>query len=197
MGLLGKTLEKVEIKENDKLIEPLPDKLEQSLKEALQPDETIHIKIKGAFKEGLICTNKRVLILKTGFMTGQTFGSNTFQSPYGNISGVEVKYGLASGYFELNTGGMQNRPKNYWSSDKKDDPAKAPNCISISGKERAKIFREACNFITLQINKPVQNTQVIVEDIPSQIKKLADLQEAGILTEEEFKSKKTELLSKM
>lgn len=42
----------------------------------------------------------------------------------------------------------------------------------------------------------IENTQP-VDDIPSQIKKLADLKDAGILTEEEFTQKKTELLAKM
>ena len=35
------------------------------------------------------------------------------------------------------------------------------------------------------------------DDIPSQIKKLSDLKDQGILTEEEFNTKKTDLLSKM
>ena len=35
------------------------------------------------------------------------------------------------------------------------------------------------------------------DDIPSQIKKLSDLKDSGILTEEEFESKKQELLKKM
>jgi hypothetical protein len=34
-------------------------------------------------------------------------------------------------------------------------------------------------------------------DIPAQIKKLAELKEAGILTEEKFASKKAELLARM
>lgn len=40
------------------------------------------------------------------------------------------------------------------------------------------------------------NTQP-VDDIPTQIKKLADLRDQGILTEDEFNKKKTELLAKM
>jgi len=43
---------------------------------------------------------------------------------------------------------------------------------------------------------PVQQTQQVV-DIPDQIRKLSALKEEGILTEEEFNSKKSELLSKM
>jgi hypothetical protein len=36
-----------------------------------------------------------------------------------------------------------------------------------------------------------------VESIPDQIKKLAELRDAGILTEQEFATKKTELLKRM
>ncbi|MBD8046751.1 SHOCT domain-containing protein [Clostridium sp. N37] len=35
------------------------------------------------------------------------------------------------------------------------------------------------------------------EDIPGQIKKLSELREQGILTEEEFNNKKTELLARI
>jgi hypothetical protein len=76
------------------------------LSEVLEANETVHIKLKGAFKEALVCTNKRVLILKTGFMTGQTFGSNVFQSSYRNITGVQVKKHLITGYFEFSAGGI-------------------------------------------------------------------------------------------
>lgn len=42
---------------------------------------------------------------------------------------------------------------------------------------------------------PPQSTPPI--DVPAQIKQLADLHASGILTDEEFQNKKTELLSKM
>jgi len=129
------------------LIEELPAKLEAALKELLRPDEPVYLKLKGAFKEGLISTDTRVILLKSGFMTGQTFGSNTFQIPYSNVSGVEVKFHLLTGYFELSAGGMQNMPKNYWSNTDASNPSKAPNCISLNSRDQAARFREACSFI--------------------------------------------------
>lgn len=42
-----------------------------------------------------------------------------------------------------------------------------------------------------------QNAVAMGDDIPTQIKKLADLRDAGILTESEFQQKKSELLSKL
>lgn len=48
-------------------------------------------------------------------------------------------------------------------------------------------------------NETVPTTSAVpsVEDIPAQIKKLSDLKDAGILTEEEFAQKKSDLLGRM
>lgn len=45
--------------------------------------------------------------------------------------------------------------------------------------------------------KDISNLTQDTDDIPAQIKKLSDLKNLGILTEEEFETKKKELLSKM
>lgn len=124
------------------LIDQLPGRLEKLLSEILEPNETVFIKLNGAFTEGLICTNKRVLILKAGFMTGQTFGSNMFQSPYRNITGCQVKKHMISGYFEISAGGVQNQPTSYWGA------AKRENCVSLTSSVDAfRKFREASTFI--------------------------------------------------
>lgn len=54
------------------------------------------------------------------------------------------------------------------------------------------IYTELKNY-----NKIAQKSKFTAEDIPTQIKKLADLRDAGILTESEFQQKKESLLSKM
>jgi len=193
------------------MVEELPGRLEKGLKELLRADETVHIKLRGAFKEGLVCTNTRVIILKGGFMTGQVFGTNTFQLPYSNIAGVEVKFHLITGYFEVSAGGMQNRPKSYWSTDASVDPAKAPNCVSLNSRNQARTFREACSFILARItdvkreNSPPREASA---DIPSArhasqaevlalIERLGELRSKGIISEDEFQSKKADLLSRL
>lgn len=182
------------------LIEDLGNKkLEKYLADTLQPGETVHIRLKGAYKEGLICTDKRVIILKTGFMTGQTFGANTFQVPYSRITGAEVKFHFVSGYFELSSGGVQNTEKSFYSGKK--SAQEAPNCVSILSKKSAEKFREACNFIILKIHESDAGKESAVTKeeatIPELIKQLADLRDQGIVSDEEFQSKKTDLLSKM
>lgn len=116
------------------MIEPIPERLDGMLRQTLAPGERVFVQLRGAFTEALVCTDFRVLILKGGWMTGQFFGTNTFQCPYANIAGVEVKFQLVTGYFELSAGGMQNTPKSFWRSENKPRAAHALNCVSICGR---------------------------------------------------------------
>ena len=129
------------------MIEQIPDSLERTLRQTLAPGERVLIKLRGAFKEALVCTDTRVLIMKGGWMTGQIFGTGTFQMPYSMVAGAEVNFHLITGYFELSTGGMQNSPKSFWQGGTKPTAAKSPNCVSISGTEQARKFRQASAFI--------------------------------------------------
>lgn len=183
------------------MIEELPGVLEKNLAGLLMPNEEVLVKLKGAFKEGLVCTSSRVLIVKAGFMTGSTFGSEAFQQPYRNIAGVQVKYGMMSGYLEVSAGGMQNTAKSYWSSDKNSDPAKASNCISLNNKKMRDRFQQAATFILQQVEAaqspsaqpaaPVSNGHEAMLDT---LAKLGLLRDQGILTEDEFAAKKAQIL---
>jgi hypothetical protein len=134
------------------LRDQLPGRLEKVLSEVLERDETVQVKLKGAFKEALVCTSKRVLILKAGFMTGQIFGSNIFQVPYRNITSAQVKEHLISGYFELSTGGEQNRPTSYWKTGH-DSAQNRENCVSLNSRDAFRKFREASTFILSRCGK--------------------------------------------
>jgi hypothetical protein len=89
------------------MIEQISDKLERALRQTLAPGEQVFVKLHGVFREALVCTSMRVMILKGGWMTGQIFGNETFQCPYSMVAGAEVNFHLLTGYFELSTGGMQ------------------------------------------------------------------------------------------
>lgn len=57
-------------------------KLSQAIKEYVPADEKVVLALKGSNKEYLICTDKHVLIIKKGFMTGHTFGVGKFKIAY-------------------------------------------------------------------------------------------------------------------
>ena len=184
------------------LIEVLPDSLQDALSRLLLPGEQVLAKLKGAFKEGLVCTDHRVIILKGGFMTGQMFGANAYQQTYSAVAGVQVKYTIMSGYFELSAGGMQNTAKSYWSSDKNADPAKAPNCVSLNSKPQAEKFREAASLILSKVDEARRggigaDAAKPQDGVLEALEKLGQLRGSGVLTDGEFAAKKAELLSRL
>jgi hypothetical protein len=141
------------------MLESLLEKLERALRCALAPNEKVFVKLRGAYKEALVCTSMRIIILKAGWMTGQIFGTGMFQCPYANVAGAQVNFRLVAGYFEISTGGMQNlpksffyTPKSFWNTDRGASAAKAPNCVTISGPRRAEMFRDACTLIMERVS---------------------------------------------
>lgn len=184
-----------DVHEGKAMVEALPERLERALQQALAPSESVLVKLRGAFKEALVCTSSRVMILKAGWMTGQLFGTDLFQCPYANIAGAQVVFNLVTGYFELSAGGMQNTRKSFWVSDRNVSAAKAPNCVAISGRGRAEKFRAACAFITDRANRrhvPSEGRNGIAD-----LEQLAKLRDIGVITDAEFKEKKREILARI
>ncbi len=181
------------------MIEPIPDRLERALQQALAPGEQVFVKLRGAFKEALVCTSTRVMILKGGLMTGQIFGTDMFQCPYANVAGAQVNFHLLTGYFELSAGGMQNTPKSFWNSDKGVSAAKAPNCVAVSGGVQAQKFRDACAFIMARVsNRHQPGASAANNDAAiAALEKLSKLRDAGVISDAEFRAKKSEILARI
>ena len=176
------------------MVERIPDRLERTLRQTLVFGERVFVQLRGAFTEALVCTDARVIILKGGWMTGQLFGTDTFQCPYHNIAGAEVKFHLLTGYFELSAGGMQNTPKSFWKTDNKVRAANAPNCVSISGSHQARKFRQACAFIIARLEGGRQ-PYAAGNDAIAVLERLARLRASGVLSEAEFRRMKARLLA--
>ncbi len=127
------------------------------------------------FNQYLLITDKRVIFWKRGFQEV----NKIFQ--YSDISGV----GQLKDHTFTGTGSVELNIKG------------AKEIFPYIPKHETPI---AVNFILDQMEK-AKNKQLTgtvgVVSIPDQIKKLAELRDIGALTEEEFTSKKTELLKKM
>lgn len=177
------------------MIEALPEKLERTLGTSLRPNERVFIKLRGVYKEGLVCTDTRVIILKAGWMTGQLFGTEMFQCPYQNVAGAQVKLHMVTGYFELSAGGMQNAPKSYWSMNNSASAAKAANCVTIAGRDRAERFRQVCAFI-MQRSSTGGGVQSNGDSLGT-LERLAKLRDTGVISSTEFEQKKTQILSRI
>ena len=70
------------------------------------------------------------------------------------------------------------------------------NKVSMKWIDGQKEVQEFVDFIKFKIDK-TDSSDISNESIPEQIKKLAELNEQGILTDQEFQDKKQELLAKL
>ena len=118
-----------------------------------------------------VATESRIV-----FFAKKLMGYDLEGFPFENISSIEQKKGLMGHTMTFYASG--NKASMKWIN--KGD---VPNFL---------------NYVQSSIGKPkVENNNTGNSDIPSQIQKLSELKNQGILTEEEFNTKKTELLSKM
>ena len=154
------------------------------LKEHLDVSETIKASVFGSYEGKLMgndtlkngvfaATEKRVV-----FFSKKLFGFELESFPFRNISSIEKSKGLLGHSITIHASG--NNAKMKWIQ-----------------KGEVEKFTE---FVNSNIGQGSQNVSAPIQpenDIPSQIKKLSELFQQGILTEEEFSAKKQQLLDKM
>ncbi len=92
---------------------------------------------------------------------------------------------------------MQGTPKSFWQAGSKPPAAKAPNCVSISGTDRANKFRQACAFIMSMVSGGRQPYATAADGAVVALERLARLRNSGVLSEAEFRQKKAQLLAKL
>ena len=146
-GLADRSLEVAQsVVAPEGLIHRIPSGLEKKLRGMLAPAEVVHVKLKGLFWQVLVCTDRRIVILKAGYSTGHVLGgTNIFQVPYQNVTSAQTNTYLLSGYFELSAGGVQNIPTRFWSRGSLS-PIKRDNCVSLMFWQ-FNLFERAANFI--------------------------------------------------
>lgn len=122
-------------------------------------------------KTGVFLATDRRLVMYAPRFTG--YDMEVF--PYDNISSIESGKGLMGSHIAFFTSG--NKVKMKW--------IQSPD------------FATFVELVKGRIGKRTPVTQEASLDIPDQIRKLSELKDSGILTEEEFTAKKTELLGKI
>ncbi|GIV29813.1 MAG: hypothetical protein KatS3mg028_0879 [Bacteroidia bacterium] len=153
------------------------------VKEHLQQGEEIKSSIFGAYeckimgndsiRNGIfVATDRRII-----FFAKKMMGYDLETFPYENISSIEKSKGLMGHTITFFASG--NKATMKWINT--GDINEFINCVNSNiGKK-----------LSHTVNSGQSN------DIPDQIKKLSELRDQGIITDDEFNHKKTELLSKM
>lgn len=137
----------------------------------LQADEEVLLISNGLYEKkngAVIATNRRVLFLDKGLV-----GLTHEDFPYDRISSVQHQTGMMLGSMKIHASGNEAE-------------------IKSMGKEAAKNMAEIVRgkLAEKQASPPAASS----ESVASQIKTLAELRDAGALTEDEFAAQKARLL---
>ena len=130
-------------------------------------------------------------------MAGAMLGSKMASYDYRNLSGVHVEAGLLTGFVALQGPGLESSDMSYLRSGK-NDPWKVPHALAIADKNQARERAAILRALVAEAQQAGQAaTSATVPDVTDQLRKLGELRDAGIVTEEEFAAKKAELLSRL
>lgn len=180
----------------DAQVAKLKKRVRAALTENLRAGEKIRVVIHGANGQAIIGTDSRLFVIKPGFMAGASFGVEATSWGYRNLVGIQVHKGMATGSVVVQAPGQSGTNTSYWGGDK-SDPYKAPNAIPIAGnwQEVRSAVAELQNLID-EAHNPVQGaSSPLAASVADELKKLAELNQAGVLTDEEFAAAKQQLIS--
>ena len=141
------------------------------------------------YNGNLVITENGVLIQRgaKGFFGGGGYIRGDKQIPFSSIVAVQYKKnGLTAGYLQLTLRGGSEAKAGVF------EAVKDENTVSFQTSKTAKQFHEAKEIIESQMNQ-AQESHTGKSGI-SELEQLADLKDKGILTEEEFATKKKQIL---
>ncbi len=138
---------------------------------------------------------RTITIIRTGFMARASVGKGEKQIPLSHVSAVQFKPAgpLVNGFIAFTVSGGNEARSRFGSQTV--DAGRDENSVVFHYKQREKFvgLRDAVQLAMANAGAPA----AAQEGVPEQIKKLADLRDAGVLSEEEFAAKKSQLLDRM
>jgi hypothetical protein len=170
----------------------------QLLDENLDADEPVRAIIRGQFASAIIATDRRVFVFKKGWLSGSAFAKKLSSWDYRNVSGIRVEIGSISGTVTISAAGAEVQPQ-FTFIPGTHDPAKAANAVKldVTQFDQAKRGAAAIRSLIAAYASHVSQPAAAHADPSDQLRKLAELRDEGILTDDEFATKKAEILGRM
>jgi len=170
---------------------------EALLKANIADGETILVSLKGTFGQAFVATDRRVYVLKYGFMAGSTFGGRCTGYGFNQITGIEIRQSMFTGVIEVLTAADRNTlGKTYWGTGE-NDAVKADNMVTFPLNTQGEAFQRGVSIVRETIQKALNASTAHAvghQSAADEIEKLSMLRDKGIVTEEEFQAKKRQLL---
>jgi hypothetical protein len=158
-----------------------------------KPDENARLCLRGELGHALVCLDDRLLILKRGFHAGTTFGAMAATIFYRDVTGIQVRMHLVSGWIEISSPSFQGnerkklgRPR---SADR--DVFKQPNCVPIQ-RRHVRVYQVALTELRRLVAEAKQEHDH--GGVVDQLERLAALRRQGVVDEVEFASAKSRII---
>lgn len=186
------------------VFETLKGGLGKALAGTVLPGERVIASLEGVSGQGIALTDSRVIIVKAGAASGAMFGQKGKAYTLADITSVEFSCAVTQGRIQITVAGShENRSgvlgRGQSILDQAAASMQAENICQFPSTKKAQ-FQSLSSLIqhAIQEKKQAASTgRVNGMSIPDQIRQLKELADQDIITQEEFQSKKTELLSKM
>jgi Short C-terminal domain len=171
-------------------------KMKQLLDQSIDPGEKVEILIVGAHSQIVVGTDRRILVLKKGFMAGATLGHKLSSWEYRNVTGLQLDTRANSGILIVHAGGEEPIKSSYWATGK-GSAAEAPNAITFASKPSAEAQAGVAQLRKRVAEAHAPQQSASAPDPVEQLRKLGELRDAGVISSEEFESKKRDLLDRI
>ena len=182
------------------LVEALSGGLQTALESNRMADEQVLISLQGMPGQAIVVTNRRVMVIKAGSASGSMLGQKAKSFDIPAISSVEFSCGFSQGRVQISASGTAEQTQRFGQGvfDSLVEASRAENVVQFPAT-RKHLFQAAANRIR-QLAAEAKAPKAVsppIHDVADQIRKLAELRTAGILTEDEFQAKKADLLARM
>lgn len=178
------------------LVKPLPGKLGRALRDNVRdPSEKILVSLNPAMGEGIVVTDRRVLIIKAGAYTGKgLFAASSKSFYFPDISSVDLRIGPLGGHLQISTAGTREDREIAYAS-----MSMAENAVTFNANGKD-IMRQVADLIRSKVAEAkaprfaIPAAQEQKQSIADELAKLAELHKSGILTDAEYEAAKKKLL---
>ncbi len=165
--------------------EILTRRLRRELARHMVDGEQTRFCVRGDLGNALVCLDDRLLVLKSGFHAGTTFGTQTATIFYRDVTGIQVRMHLVSGWIEISSPSFQGRERKRTrhprTSDR--DVYKLPNCVPIHRSHLDTFSGPLAELRGLVARAKEGSAKV---DVVAELERLSALSAAGRLDDAEY-----------
>ena len=174
-------------------VEVLSRRLRRELERNRLPGEPVRFCLRGDLGHALVCLDDRLLILKGGFHAGTTFGANAATIYHQDVTGIQLRMHLVSGWIEISSPSFQGRERKHTRQPRTSDRDvyKLPNCVPIH-RRHVDAYGEPLAELRRLVAAAKERGRSAA--VVGELERLAALHRDGLLDEEEFAAAKSQVL---